>query len=179
MRRHLLGFTAGMLVAGLALRQRFAVVTVTGDSMFPALLPGDRVLIWRIRPGRRHRGQVVVAERPGAGGVWAKPPRGPVGRREWMIKRLAAVPGDSRPTDSLPATASPAGRLVPPGKFVVLGDNPAWSHDSRQFGYVPAERLLGIMVCRIHAESPGTAASRVSGRLASPGTATASRTARH
>jgi type IV secretory pathway protease TraF len=30
--------------------------------------------------------------------------------------------------------------------FVVLGDNAAWSHDSRVIGCVPAERLLGVMI---------------------------------
>ena len=155
MRRHQLvpGCTlAAVLAAGLALRRRYAVVTVTGDSMLPGLLPGDRVLVRRTRTGRLRRGQVVVAEIPGADGDWEGPPRGPVSRREWMIKRLAAVPGDPRPADSLPATADPAGRQVPPGKFVVLGDNPALSHDSRQIGYIPGDRVLGVAIRRIHAE---------------------------
>jgi signal peptidase I len=30
--------------------------------------------------------------------------------------------------------------------LVLLGDNPDWSYDSRQFGYFPAERLLGVVV---------------------------------
>jgi hypothetical protein len=46
-------------------------------------------------------------------------------------------------------TADPHGLLVPPGKLVVLGDNAAWSHDSRQIGYIPGERLLGTVVSRI------------------------------
>jgi hypothetical protein len=32
---------------------------------------------------------------------------------------------------------------------VLLGDNPDWSNDSRQMGYFPAERLLGVVVRRI------------------------------
>lgn len=71
-------------------------------------------------------GLVVAAD-----GYRGAPSRGMVGRRSWMIKRVAAVPGDARPADSLPASAGPPGRLVPPGRFVVLGDNAAWSHDSR------------------------------------------------
>jgi signal peptidase I len=152
MRWYLLAASA--LAAGLAVRRRFAVVTVTGDSMMPALLPGDRVLVRRTRIGRLHPGQVVVAEMPGKDGGWTTPARGPASRREWMIKRLAAGPGDPRPTDSLPPTADPAGRLVPPGKFVVLGDNPDWSHDSRHLGYIPGERLFGVVVRRTHAEDP-------------------------
>ena len=66
-----------------------------------------------------------------------------------MIKRIAAVPGDPRPGGCLPVTEELAGRLVPPGQLVVLGDNAAWSQDSRQLGYIPGERLLGIVVRRI------------------------------
>ena len=46
---YLLGLAAGMLLTTLALRQRFAVVTVTGDSMMPTLAPGDHVLVRRSR----------------------------------------------------------------------------------------------------------------------------------
>jgi hypothetical protein len=35
---------------------------------------------------------------------------------------------------------------VPPDRFAVLGDNAANSLDSRKIGYIPAERLLGVMV---------------------------------
>jgi signal peptidase I len=146
---YLLGLAAGMLLTTLALRQRFAVVTVTGDSMIPTLAPGDHVLVRRSRVGRLRRGQIVVLEMPGADGDWVTPLRGPAGRREWMIKRIAAVPGDPRPGGCLPVTAELAGRLVPPGQLVVLGDNAAWSQDSRQLGYIPGERLLGIVVRRI------------------------------
>jgi signal peptidase I len=44
------------------------------------------------------------------------------------------------------AAAHPAGRPVPAGKLVVLGDNTARSLDSREIGYIPAERLLGVML---------------------------------
>lgn len=149
MRRCLIRLAACALLAVLAIRHRFTVVTVTGDSMMPTLAPGDRVLVSRARSGRLRRDQVVVVEMPGVDGDWATPPRGPARRREWMIKRVAAVPGDPRPKDSLPVTADQPGRLVPPGKFVVLGDNSAWSRDSRQIGYIPGERLLGVVVRRI------------------------------
>ena len=118
--------------------------------MIPALAPGDRVLVRRAHIGQLRRGQVVVVEVPDAGGDWAATrPRGPVGGREWMIKRVAAVPGNPWPDDCLPPSAAPQGRLVPPGKFVVLGDHAAWSQDSRQIGFIPSERLLGIAVRRL------------------------------
>jgi signal peptidase I len=40
-----------------------------------------------------------------------------------------------------------AGACCPPDpwEFVVLGDNAARSYDSRQLGYIPADRLLGVV----------------------------------
>ena len=146
---------AGALLAGsaaLAAREMFALVTVTGDSMWPVLKPGDRVLVRRARLGRLRPGHVVVLESPGSGGYEGAAPGGwgaRVSGREWIIKRVSAVPGDPAPADSLPAAEGPRETLVPPGRFVVLGDNAAWSYDSRQIGYIPGERLLGIVVRRI------------------------------
>jgi signal peptidase I len=150
--RCLLGLVGCGVLATLMLRRRFTVVTVTGDSMLPTFGPGDRVLVRRVRIGRLRRGQVVVVEMPGTS--------------EWMIKRVAALPGDPRPADCLPATEEPVERCVPRGKLVVLGDNPPWSQDSRQIGYVPGDRLLGVVVRPIggslHAAFPaGPAAPRM------------------
>jgi len=145
---------AGVAVAGLAalgllvigLRRQIAVVTVEGDSMWPALAPGDRVIVHRGGTRRLRRGQVVVVEQPGTDGRWPGARGGPPGRRLWAIKRVAALPGDPRPRSCPPATPDSPEHLVPPGKLVLLGDNPEWSHDSRQLGYFPVERLLGVVV---------------------------------
>lgn len=169
MRPCLLGLAACTLLAALALRKGFALVTVTGDSMMPSLMPGDRVLVRRARISHLRVGQVVVVEAPGAGGYRIAPPETPTSRREWIIKRVAAVPGDPRPDDSLPATTGPHETVVPSGKFVVRGDNAAWSHDSRQVGYIPGERLLGIMTCRIRSEPARGPAG--SGQRRQPGVA--------
>jgi signal peptidase I len=66
-----------------------------------------------------------------------------------VIKRVAAVPGDPRPEACAPATADLPDRVAPSGKLVQFGDNAAWSYDSRQLGYLPAERLLGVVVSQI------------------------------
>jgi signal peptidase I len=92
---------------------------------------------------------VIIVERPGEDGTWPAPPSGPVGRRQWVIKRVAAVPGEPRPGNCPPASADSPERLVPAGKLVLLGDNPAWSYDSREFGYFPSDRLLGVVVLRV------------------------------
>lgn len=155
--RHALALAAGGALAVAALRQCFAVITVTGDSMMPALAPGDRVLVRRTRAGQVRRGQIAVVEMPGPDGRWSVRHADPPAATPWMIKRIAAVPGDPRPDTWLPAAARPQAAVVPPGQLVVLGDNAAWSQDSRQLGYFPGDRLLGVVVHRL-AASPAVAA---------------------
>ncbi|WP_255950028.1 S26 family signal peptidase [Streptomyces odontomachi] len=38
---------------------------------------------------------------------------------------------------------------VPPGRLVLLGDNPGVSFDSRHLGCLPCERVLGTVVRRL------------------------------
>ena len=128
-------------------RRRLVVVQVAGPSMEPALSSGDRVLVRRARLRELRPGLVVVVEMPrrntGAGLPSGRPP----GPREWLIKRVAALPGDRLPAGVPSPGPGPDHRgVVPPGMFVLLGDNAAWSHDSRVIGCVPAERLLGVMI---------------------------------
>ena len=131
--------TLAVTALTIQVRHRIMVVTVTGDSMRPTYRPGDRILVGRYDPSELKTGQVVVIERPSAHGGWpAARPRWPGTSGDLMIKRVAALPGDTLTT----------GTVVPPGKLVVLGDNPAASLDSRQFGYCPVDQLLGIVIRR-------------------------------
>jgi signal peptidase I len=130
-----------------ALRRRIAIVAVVGPSMQPTLIAGDRVLVRRATIDEVRTGQIIVFEKPDGDGTWATEPlRWPVGRREWMIKRVAAVPGDPLPAAMASATACTTEPSVPAGKLVVLGDNADRSFDSRKIGFIPAERLLGVML---------------------------------
>ncbi|MEU4657549.1 S26 family signal peptidase [Streptomyces sp. NPDC023723] len=143
---------AGLGLAGIAVLLRHTVVRVTvrGISMAPVYEDGARVLVHR--GGRIAVGRVVVLERPGRGTDWPLPsvdraasPRA-VAARRWIIKRVAAVPGDPAPLDRVPALACCADPVVPPGRLVLLGDNPTNSYDSRHVGYFPVERVLGTVV---------------------------------
>ncbi|TMC99775.1 MAG: hypothetical protein E6J03_12580 [Chloroflexi bacterium] len=113
------------LVAALALGLRPRRVEVVGESMLPALRPGDRLLLLRlpVRPGS------VVA---------VTDPRDP---DRTLLKRVAAGPGGA-------AEAAGGGRMEAGGGYLVLGDNPRASTDSGDFGPVPARLLRGRAVYR-------------------------------
>jgi hypothetical protein len=100
-------------------------VEVVGESMLPALRPGDRLLLLRLPtpPG------AVVA---------VVDPREP-GRT--LVKRVAAGPGGE-------ATVPGRGRMAAGSGYLVLGDNPGASTDSGEFGPVPARLLRGRAVYR-------------------------------
>lgn len=136
---------SGLVRARLA--RRLVLVSVRGVSMTPAYQDGDRV--WVRRDGLVGVGQVVVVERPAPDHGWSHAPLTAragacaVAGRQWMIKRVAAVPGDRLDRTLLPALANTTQTTVPPGRLVLLGDNPKASFDSRDIGYFPVERILG------------------------------------
>lgn len=131
--------------AVLLIRRSTVVVSVTGHSMVPTLADGDRVVVRRIRRGLPAVGDVVVVGEPGP----CRPGRkDPPPHARWLVKRVAAVPGDPGPA-FLPDWARPADGIVPPDRLVLLGDNASLSRDSRQFGPVPVDRLLGVVLRRL------------------------------
>ncbi|GLZ81976.1 S26 family signal peptidase [Actinorhabdospora filicis] len=121
------------VTAVLLIRTRLVIVTVHGPSMEPALADGDRLLVRRAGLDRVRGGDIVVLASPQRGSTW-------------FVKRAVAVPGDPVP-EALREIAG--GETVPPGRFLILGDNPAVSADSRRFGYQRADGLLGVMVRRM------------------------------
>ncbi|WP_418961082.1 S26 family signal peptidase [Streptomyces tritici] len=124
---------AALAVLLVAARRVLLVVTVRGASMTPALLPGDRILVLRRSARRLRDGGIVVLRSdriPAAG------------RDDLVVKRVAALAGGRVPP-------SAGGGRVPEGRLVVLGDNPDVSTDSRVWGPVPAESVVGVMVGRM------------------------------
>ena len=93
-------------------------VEVAGRSMEPTLRQGD----WLVatRAGRRGRGSVVVVADPRTG-------------RD-LVKRIVAEPGD--PSD---------GGVLAADQYLVAGDNPDGSTDSRTFGSVPTSAIEGVV----------------------------------
>jgi signal peptidase I len=133
------GAVAALALAYAALRRALIVVTVRGTSMEPTYQDGDRVLVRRGRAPSP--GQVIVMLHPRGSA--------PAARTRWIIKRVAAVPGDLVPRDTVDALAEVPEDRVPPGNLVLLGDNPRTSIDSRQAGYFPAEWMVGAALRRV------------------------------
>ncbi len=150
------GPAAAILLATAALRRKLVAVTVRGTSMEPTYHDGDRVLV--LRGSALSPGQVVVAEQPAAlTGGWHRQPvssRTDARSRRWLIKRLAAVPGDPIPRHDAPALARRQEDRVPPGMVVLLGDNRDMSLDSQAIGYFPVDRVLGIVLRALPRREP-------------------------
>ncbi len=151
--RPVLAASGLLAVAVLVLaRRRYLVTTVDGPSMEPALRCGDRLLVRKTR--RLRKGQIAVfafPDRPRAG---SDPPR------QLLIKRVVAVPGDRVSAAwGGPGLRDLSGLAVPPGSFVMLGDNRATSWDSRHYGLVGRDRLTGVVIRRLSRPAPRPAGS--------------------
>jgi signal peptidase I len=119
----------------LTLRRSYLVVRVSGLSMMPSLRPGDRVLVRRADPARLRTGMIVVLRAwPGS--------RSP-GASEWLIKRLAAGPGDTVPEIAREGCGNAS--VVPDGMAVVLSDNKGGG-DSRTWGFASCRQVAGYMI---------------------------------
>jgi len=105
---------------------------VEGPSMEPTLSDGDRVLVelWSLRRRPPRSGDVVVLSGPGD---------------ESLVKRVGQEPYPGK--DPYPAAALGIRSSLEPS-YVVLGDNPDQSRDSREFGRVPRHRFRGRVVWR-------------------------------
>lgn len=131
---------AVLLAAGgaVAARRLLILTTVDGASMAPELASGDRVLVRRTR--RPRRGRVALLRYP-------RLPSGAPAGGQLLLKRVVAVAGDRVPAGwADPDVHGLGGAVVPPGCAVVLGDNRPASWDSRHYGFVPRELLVGVVV---------------------------------
>jgi signal peptidase I len=97
-------------------------VAVEEESMAPALLPGDWLLLDPTCRAWPRRGSIVVFREPGTATL--------------AVKRVAARPGDRvRISQGILRLADDEAWL--------LGDNADPSIDSRRYGPVPVENLVG------------------------------------
>ena len=132
---------------------------IPSRSMEPTLRIGDRVLVNKLsyRVHDIHRGDIVVFERPKD-----EPPDA----IKDLIKRVIALPGetvstqngqvyiDGRPLDEPYLPAGTVTDNLPPtkvddGKVFVMGDNRGDSRDSRYFGAIDEDLIVGRAFVRI------------------------------
>ncbi|MFJ8739338.1 S26 family signal peptidase [Embleya sp. NPDC127516] len=118
-----------------AVRSRVALVRVTGMSMAPTFVHGERLIVRRTTTVRR--GDAIVFRNPVRFGAEDE--------LRWLVKRVAAVPGDPVPREVRQAVHAVRGTRVPQSSLVVRGDA-ARTQDSRHFGYVPTSTVLGVVV---------------------------------
>ncbi len=137
--------------------------TVNGPSMEPTFLEDHRVLVNRFGAisfwGISLYGQQdFLFEGPERGDIIVFDPQ--TGGTEKIVKRVVGLPGDqvnivdgivvvneietgyvSELTDAKSHFKYPV--VVPPDNYYVLGDNRSQSNDSRNWGYVPTEDIVG------------------------------------
>ncbi len=170
----------GLLVGRASFADHYRVPT---GSMLPTIELDDHVLVskaayglrlplterYLVRWGEPARGDVVVLSNPS-------------GESTPLLKRVVAVPGDEvevrdgrlllggvpvpieggrevlgrphvvRLDDGGGPPFGPT--VVPPGRFLVMGDNRGNSHDGRSFGLVEGEALLGHVLAVVYRNGP-------------------------
>jgi len=126
----------------------FRVYAIPSASMAPTLQPGDQIVVTPFRvpfASEPRRGDVVVF-------------RSPFRSNELLIKRIIATPGDLVASEHGHVTigghllgepyaqgvsGAIAPQIVPAGCFFVAGDNRENSWDSRTWGPLPSELVVG------------------------------------
>lgn len=134
---------------------------IPSESMLDTLHPGDRVFVNRFIHHFRdvRRGEIVVFKAPGSGLVLIKRVVGLPGEtitlrdghvfvdgRQLQEPYVRRVAGEAEPTEPFPtgmAWALAAPYKVPQGSYFMMGDNRTDSGDSREFGPVSRDRVIG------------------------------------
>lgn len=158
-----------LLVVGGALLVALVVKTflvqafwIPSPSMRDSLVEGDRVLVNKLADDISDidRGDIIVFKRPENGNEGH-----PEGEIQDLIKRVVGLPGDEveardgvvyvndqrldEPYVSSSPTQSLDRQVVPEGNVFVMGDNRTNSHDSRYFGPVPEDNIVGRAFLRV------------------------------
>ncbi len=150
----------------------FQVYKIPSGSMIPTLRIGDRVIAWKLPYGPRIPFTHIKLPK------WKDPKRGdiivflyPLDPKKHFVKRLIAKGGETVEiksgtvfVDGKPLLEGPFRDItyynlgpygeegkkikVPPHHYYVLGDNSLYSKDSRYWGFVPEENLVGKVVFR-------------------------------
>jgi signal peptidase I len=150
------------IVLAIGVRAALRLYVIPSSSMAPTLVPGDHIVVTPYRFGARPvRGDVIVF-------------RSTRGGDELLIKRVIGTPGDlvetraGRVIVSGHAMAEPyvaaqattgviQAQIVPGDSYFVLGDNRSDSLDSRSWGTLPRDFVVGRARMVLWSSTPGAA----------------------
>ena len=134
----------------------FRPFQVNGQSMYPTFHNGQYVLtnLIGLRFGGVQRGDVIVFKAPeeedkdfikriiGLPGDSVSVQDGKVFINKEQLDETSYLPQDLRTTNGFFLQEGDV-KIVPQNKFFVLGDNRDFSKDSRQFGFITRESIIG------------------------------------
>ena len=167
---------AALLVALFLITFVFRSYQVDGPSMESTLQHNDKLVIWKVpRSWARITGHDYIPKR-GDVIVFSQSGLSQFGQEDQkqLIKRVVGLPGDrvlvrdgritiynaANPQGFTPDTTLPYGKNIPPttgnidiklgkDKLFVVGDNRPESLDSRTFGPINADQVVGKLVLRV------------------------------
>ena len=119
---------------------------IPADSMSPALIKGDRIIteLYTLKKRNLKKGDIVLFEQLGA-----------TQQKEVFVKRVAGTPGEKMNASKDPnncvklgsSGTTPVAELcpfvVPDKEYFLIGDNETNSYDSRSFGFIAEQDILG------------------------------------
>jgi signal peptidase I len=165
------------IILGLAVRMAVRLYVIPSASMMPTLVPGDHIVVTPYRfSARPKRGDVVVFRSTAAADAL-------------MIKRVVGTPGDlvearagrlivggyavPEPyVASQAATGSINPQIIPADAYFVLGDNRSDSLDSRSWGVLPRDRVVGrarLILWSSNAQPGDSGSNMAAARSSTPG----------
>ncbi|HYS53156.1 MAG TPA: signal peptidase I [Thermoanaerobaculia bacterium] len=159
------------LALALGVRSAIRIYSIPTASMSPTLRVGDHIVVTPYHGAAPKRGDVVVFHSP-------------TSLNDLLVKRIVAVPGDlvethegrlfigghaaAEPYVIAPATTGTiASQVIPPGFFFVLGDNRANSFDSRQWGVLQRDLVIGRARLVLWSSGSGTMPPQASAEVVS------------
>lgn len=120
------------------MRRLLLVVEVQGISMLPTLEDGDRVLVCRYWYNIKALKQKITVFNPPLVTL----------KKELFIKRVQALPDEHYKT-YLPWSDTTSTWVIPEGSVFVESDNKSSRSDSRSWGALPVENIVGVVILKL------------------------------